>query len=120
MGVTTLVATVVSEPHPQKGQKHRSSNNFTFDFPACQPYRLIWQIEDQPGYDWRQIVFDIMQDKSGKDPVLMSGMSSGIWTEVFGEDKKLYVANPRRANKEGNLPSDYSSFTLKIYAEADC
>ena len=99
--------TIVSERDKQRGQKHRSSNNFTLadfsekaklTFKAYYDYGMATQLEA------KEIVFDIWVDKTGKDPQYQNGIKSGHVAENT-HHRNLYIANPRDAK---------SSFTVEI------
>ncbi|MBG9832112.1 MULTISPECIES: hypothetical protein [Bacillus cereus group] len=102
-----IVAYVDSEANHQKGQKHRSSENFnvikqnpigTTGIQVC--------ITSSAKSDDDLITFDIMRDKKGTDPVLYENVHDGrILPDVSFEN--CYVANPKGANSE---------FTVTMFA----
>jgi len=100
-----LIAAVQSEPQPQKGQKHRSSGNFsTVSADSCATI-LIFKI-DKSNPKWNSIRFDVKEDKSeGKDPVIYTDVYSGNREPVVRE-RSLYIANPEGADAD---------FTVEVY-----
>ncbi|WP_292834798.1 DeoR family transcriptional regulator [Nostoc sp. JL33] len=81
-------ACVTSQPQPQRGQKNRSSGNFSTQGCAA---NLIWTSPTP-------IVFDVKQDRSGKsDPTTFSGLTNGVVTGNPNQ-RSLYIANPRNAS----------------------
>lgn len=103
---------VLSERQPLHGQKHRSSQNFTFKPPAgCTG--LLWTIKDEFAEEEdvnRTIHVDIYQDKSGKDPIIVKDLTDNQQTAILGAGEHLYVANPKGANQ---------SFTVNVYAKIE-
>jgi hypothetical protein len=81
-------ASITSEPTPQAGQKHRSSDNFSTG--GCGSVSIRWSA---PG----GITFDVMKDVSGgTDPVIHAGLTNGSITSN-DQARSLYIANPRNA-----------------------
>ncbi|MBL0385134.1 DeoR family transcriptional regulator [Tumebacillus sp. ITR2] len=102
-----LVAAVTSSPHPQAGQSHRSSGNFSYQNLPPGTTSLLWEI-DQSNPEWQSISFDVMQDVSGgSDPVIFNSLMSGNRTDLDGSGRSLYIANPAHATE---------SFTVQVYA----
>ncbi|WP_444643806.1 hypothetical protein ACRQU7_03720 [Caproiciproducens sp. R1] len=98
---------IVSEKQSQSGQKERSSNNFTladFHEDARLTVRVYYDYDEATQREAADIVFDIKADRTGKDPVVLSGISSGYVMENT-HHRNLYIANPRNAAE---------SFTVKI------
>jgi hypothetical protein len=100
--------TILSEKQPQRGQKERSSDNFTtavfkdnarLTFRAYYKYDLAGGIEEA-----KDIVFDVKVDKTGKDDVYLEGIKSGHVADNT-HHRNLYIANPKGA--EG-------SFTVEV------
>jgi len=89
---------VVSEPQPQSGQKHRSSDNFSTD-----------NLDDWGGLKWScpdGISFDVKKDKSGlPDSTEFSNVSNGTITKFSG-DRNLYIANPEGASQEFTVTAE--------------
>jgi len=82
-------ATVRSEPEPQSGQKHRSSDNFSVK--GCEN-SLEWVIPEG-------IRVDIKEDKRfGVDPTHFTGVRNGQITDS-PMSSKLYIANPSGASQ---------------------
>ena len=81
---------VVSEPAPQNGQKHRSSNHFSTKS-LDDGSALTWTCPDG-------VVFDVKQDKTlATDPTVFSGLTNGSTTELVHKSD-LYIANPKNAD----------------------
>ena len=102
----SLLSSVVSLPHPQSGQKHRSSGNFSTDNADPKAKFFIIKVTNNPNAD--DVNFDVMEDKSGAtDPTIWRGMYSG--NKVAVERKRdLYIANPKNAKE---------NFTVEFYEE---
>lgn len=100
----TPVATVVSGPKPQSGQKHRSSGNFNVG-PKPASNGLLWKITGNPNAG--SIKFDVKVDKSGQiDPTPFSDLHDGSVTN-WNDSRSLYIANPKGAGD--------SDFTVEVY-----
>ncbi len=82
--------TVVSEKGPQKGQKHRSSNDFSTK--GMKNGKILWTCDDD------NITFDVNINKSGTDDVFATSLSNNTITDFISSDK-LYIANPKNATK---------------------
>ncbi len=81
-------ACVTSESRPQRGQKNRSSGNFSTQ--GCSA-SLKWTSPTP-------IVFDVKQDRTGRsDPTTFSGLTNGVVT-VNPNQRSLYIANPKNAS----------------------
>ncbi len=86
------IATVVSEGQPQKGQKHRSSGNFSTQT-QNPPQMVQWWVTDNTHSS--EIKFDVMEDiKLGHDPVIYAGLTNGAITKYYSS-RSLYIANPQ-------------------------
>ncbi|MDD4170276.1 MAG: hypothetical protein PHD36_08525 [Desulfotomaculaceae bacterium] len=103
-----LLAAVVSEPHPQAGQKHRSSGNFSTDTMPDGIKALLFKVVNHPNPD--PIRFDVKHDKS-------AAIDTTWYENVYNnkqEDKNLekcrnlYIANPENAQEK--------QFTVEVYA----
>lgn len=80
-------ACINSEAQPQRGQKNRSSGNFSSQ--GCST-SLRWSSPDG-------VSFNVMRDVSGgKDPVELSNVTNGSITPNPNQ-RSLYIANPRGA-----------------------
>ena len=101
----TLIAAVQSEPQPQKGQKHRSSGDFSTDNADSSATGLLFKI-NKSNPKWNSIHFDVKEDKSGgKDPVIYTDVYSGNREPVVRE-RTLYIADPEGADTD---------FTVEVY-----
>ena len=82
--------TIMSEPEPQEGQKHRSSENFgTNDIP------------DWGGLEWtcpQGVSFNVKKDVTGHDPTEFEGVKDGTITK-YKSLRNLYIADPRGASE---------------------
>ncbi|MFH7029190.1 MAG: hypothetical protein ACHBN1_28305 [Heteroscytonema crispum UTEX LB 1556] len=82
-------ACITSEAQPQRGQKNRSSGNFSTQ--GCTT-TLRWSAPDG-------VSFNVMRDVSGgKDPVELQNVTNGSSTQNPNQ-RSLYIANPKGANK---------------------
>lgn len=78
--------TVRSEAGPQKGQSHRSSENFgTNDMPDWG--KLKWTCPEG-------VTFDVKKDSPGFDGTELENVTNGKITN-YKSDRNLYIANPR-------------------------
>lgn len=132
-GVVTSKS-VRSEAHPQKGQKHRSSNNFsTSDFLKFIPYNPN---PSDPNYcpfpfgmyvgpsklKWScppNISFTVQIDKSGTDGTFAKNLTNGSVTDFTSSDK-LYIADPIGAPSDFTIT--YSAFEPEegvVYVNSD-
>jgi len=93
---------VVSESKPKKGQKHRSSDNFSTKGMNSGTH-LLWCVEEG-------ISFDIMVDKTAaSDPTCATSVTNGFltpFTGYFKDASNLYIANPKGAS--GNFELSYT------------
>jgi len=107
-----LIAEVRSESRPQRGQKERSSANFSLaDIPEG-TRELLWRTEPDVG----AIRFNVMSDVlANPDHPVLSNIAPGARTPVPRERESLvrrgfYIANPSGAPDTG--------FVVKVYALA--
>ena len=95
---TPKQVSIISEPRKQKGQKHRSSENFTLaDFPSkCELTVNVYTDydKDPSTVTSDKITFDIKADKTGGDPVLAKGLKNGSTFSV-PDHRNLYIADPK-------------------------
>jgi hypothetical protein len=79
---------VWSEPEPQSGQSHRSSENFgTNDIPDWGALR--WSCPDG-------VSFDVKKDVTGHDPTEYEGLTNGSVTS-YKSHRNLYISDPSGA-----------------------
>ncbi|MBR8839982.1 MAG: hypothetical protein DSM106950_39790 [Stigonema ocellatum SAG 48.90 = DSM 106950] len=82
-------ACINSEAQPQRGQKSRSSGNFSTQ--GC-PTTLRWSGPDG-------VTFDVMRDVSGgKDKLEIRNVTNGSSSQNPNQ-RNLYIANPHGAQK---------------------
>jgi len=93
---------VTSEKGPQKGQKHRSSNNFSTSSLQGSKGAPNYMVVSCPD----KVTFDLNVDKSGTDEVYDNDVYNGAILPYRNSDK-FYIANPSGAS---------SSFTVKFTA----
>lgn len=82
--------TVVSEKGPKKGQKHRSSDDFSTK--GMNSGKILWTCDDD------NITFDVNINKSGTDGVFATSLYNNAVTDFISSDK-LYIANPKNATQ---------------------
>lgn len=82
--------TVISEDGPQKGERHRSSTNFSTI--GMNKGKILWSCDDG-------ITFDVNIDKSGSDDVFASSLFNTAITDFYESDH-LYIANPNGASDD--------------------
>lgn len=100
------IASVTSEGQPQKGQKHRSSGNFSTEGVPGGYSKFYWEISGTAEPD--SIKFDVMRDvPMGFDPTEYSDLKNGSVTEIK-QERSLYIANPK-----GSYGGD---FIVTVYA----
>jgi len=100
------IASVTSEGQPQKGQKNRSSGNFSTEGLPGGFNKLYWEITgtEKP----ESIKFNVMRDKSAAvDPVEYEDLKDGSVTDIK-KFRSLYIANPK-----GSYGGD---FIVTVYA----
>lgn len=105
----SLIASVESDPGPQRGQKHRSSGNFSTDNVPDGTNGLLWKVvPDNSGVDPNAISFDVMEDVSvGHDPTWWSGVKNNQQTS-YKSSRHIYIANSSGASG--------SDFKVLVYA----
>jgi len=97
-----LAGQTTSGAGPQRGQRHRSSNNFTID-PPSNYNGIRWEC---PG----GITFSVKEDIRGSgDPVHFSNLTNGSITIIPRDQRqdRFYISDPQGAG--GN-------FDVKAYA----
>lgn len=94
---------VKSDPKPQKGQKHRSSENFGTNNINKRKF-LEWNCKcDNNGCDTTKISFDVKKDKSEAiDPIIFKGVKCGDKTKYVSH-RNLYIADPQGVDKVFNV-----------------
>ena len=81
--------TIISEPEPQEGQKHRSSENFgTNDMPDWGS--LKWTCPSG-------VSFMVKKDVTGHDPTEFEDVTNGTVTG-YKSHRNLYIADPSGAS----------------------
>jgi hypothetical protein len=82
---------VISQPKPLRGQKHRSSSNFDLNRIKV---GQIFKVNTRSG-----VSFNLKRDiRLASDPILVAGMRSGYFKRVSNYPlKPLYIADPRGA-----------------------
>jgi hypothetical protein len=105
---TTLMATVVSDPEPQPGQKHRSSGNFSTESMPENPIRWKWVVTGHPNCD--AICFNVKHDiKAAIDTVWFKDVYNGKQTKNnMKKEGSLYISDPSNANGQ--------KFNVSVYA----
>lgn len=92
------ISSVTSEPTKQKGQKHRSSGNFSTQGAPKGTEQVQWVVTENDNFS--QIEFDIMEDHNSFfdriDPVVFSKVMNGKVTKYINS-RQLYIANPKNA-----------------------
>jgi len=82
--------TIHSEPHPQKGQKHRSSENFGTN-----------DMADWGGLKWEcpdKVSFNVKKDVSGGiDTTEFENVKNGTVTK-YKSHRNLYISDPKGAS----------------------
>lgn len=84
------IVSVTSESGPQKGQSHRSSDNFSTKNLTGGDH-LLWSCTDEDAS------FSVNIDKSGKDETFASNIHNGAITSYRSEEK-FYIADPKNAS----------------------
>lgn len=100
------VVSVTSQGQPQKGQKNRSSGNFSTEFAVEGFNKFYWEITrtEQP----QGIKFNVMRDKSAaRDPVEYSDLTDGSVTDIK-KLRSLYIANPKGSHGGDFLVTVYA------------
>lgn len=101
--------TITSERSPQKGQSHRSSNNFTtadFSENARLTFRAYYDYGMPTQTEATDIVFNVKVDKTGIDPTYLDNIKSGHIADNT-HHRNLYIADPRDAR--GNFTVEVSN-----------
>lgn len=84
------MVSITSEKGPQKGQQHRSSDNFSTAKLTGGDY-LLWTCSD------KNASFTVNIDVSGKDKTFASNLHDGAITSYRSEEK-FYIADPKNAS----------------------
>lgn len=102
-----LIASIVSTPKHQSGQKHRSSGNFSTGNAPTDTSQIRWVVVTDDGSSPDGISFDVMQDIHwDTDPTIWSGVRTNQQTN-YQSHRSVYIANPSGAE---------SNFTVLVYA----
>lgn len=104
------VVFTTSQDSPQSGQKHRSSDDFSFS----EDNKLTIDIIGSSVYGWNQadnIKFGLKINKSGKDPVEETDLAQGSSVSLK-KGKKYYIADPKYTN---STKSGHTSFVIGFY-----
>lgn len=100
------IVSVTSLGHPQPGQKHRSSGNFSTQGVPGGFSKFYWEVSGTKEPD--SVKFDIKRDKSaGIDPVIFSDLKNKSVTGIQ-QIRSLYLADPK-----GSYDGD---FIVTVYA----
>lgn len=89
--------TVSSESGPQKGQDHRSSNDFSTNLLLGSGEYLLWMTDCK-----EDVSFSVMRNKTGSDETIFTALHNGSITEFYGNEK-LYIADPQKATQSFKL-----------------
>lgn len=84
-----------SDASPWHGQSHRSSKNFNLVFND-----LTGEGDYLYVSTWEGVSFNIMKDKTGKDPVWAEDVYDGYLIPLNGNESNLYIADPRGTDKK--------------------
>jgi hypothetical protein len=105
---TVLMASAVSGPTPQEGQKHRSSGDFSTDSMPSGTVAWKWAVTNHPNPN--AVRFDVKHDISaGIDTTWFEDVYDGKQTtNDMKKERTLYIANPSGAGDD--------SFTVEVYA----
>ena len=90
-----------SHHKPLDGQKERSSDNYHFS-EICEGSKILWKCPEG-------VTFDVKRDKSGKDPVLLTGVRNNHISDYIDSDD-VYIANPSGCSE------DFSIEVFSIFA----
>ncbi len=90
------VAIIVSESRVKVGQDHRASGNFSTKWYGHTEKMKV--VISQDNSDFRQIEFDIKEDKSGEDTVIARGLKNDVVIDYYPSNQ-LYIAFPDK-NKD--------------------
>ena len=100
-----LLSAVTSLSHPQDGQGHRSSGNFTTENTASEVTTLVFKVATY-NPDWQNIHFDVWQDiSSASDDLIYSNVYDGNRVPVVSR-RQLFISDPQGTN---------SDFTVEVY-----
>jgi hypothetical protein len=92
------IASITSKSSKQKGQKHRSSGNFSTEEAPPGTKWLIWYVTNNDNKD--QIIFTVMEDKKLEhDPTAFKHLKDKQITE-YKSSRSFYIANPHNAAGE--------------------
>ena len=101
------VASVLSQPRPQSGEKNRSSGNFSIGSLPSGTTSLYWQVVRQNGTsELPGASFRVMRGGGLIDRVIFNRLANGSTSSVR-TNRSLYIANPSGANE---------NFIVKVYA----
>jgi hypothetical protein len=108
-----LIATVRSQGEPQRGQKGRSSGNFSTDTMPQGYNNLCWQVSETSAINPSEIKFNVKEDvRVLKDKTKFSDVTNGAKTDVK-KARNLYISSPSGAyDKLGNTVG----FAVNVYA----
>ena len=79
-------------------QNNRCSYNYDMTQLASAP-RMKWRIEPIKGIDIKDVKFNVVQDRSGSDKPLASGVTNGTVTAFFSTNM-LYIADVVGVDKD--------------------
>lgn len=108
-----LLATVRSQGEPQRGQKARSSGNFSTDnMPQGYSY-LCWEVSETSAIKPSEIKFNVTEDRRVlKDKSMFREVTHSTKTEIK-KARNLYISNPSGAYDQfGNTVG----FAVNVYA----
>lgn len=108
-----LIATVRSQGEPQRGQKGRSSGNFSTDNMPKGYNNLCWEVSETSAVNPSGIKFNVKEDlRVLKDKTHFSNVIPGTKTGVK-KARNLYISSPDGAyDKFGNTVG----FAVNVYA----
>lgn len=110
MMATKKVVAVTSAKDIQEGELHRSSHNFTleeFGKKAEMFFRVYYDYGTEKQIEAEDVMFDIWIDEPMlKDPVFVRDITTGHAT-TNTKNRDLYIANPRKAQKEFTVVAEY-------------
>lgn len=106
---------VTSEKDHQRGQKHRSSNNFNLSKIKKDNNKVHYILVEAPD----GVKFNIMEDKTGKDPTRFTGLTNGSIVRNDGYNN-VYISDPSGA--KGKFDITFYDVTFKdgvVYVESE-
>jgi hypothetical protein len=108
-----LIATVRSQGEPQRGQKGRSSGNFSTDNMPQGYNSLCWQVSETSAVNPSGIKFNVMEDlRVLKDKSIFRDVTPSAKTDIK-KARNLYISSPSGAyDKFGNTVG----FAVNVYA----